>query len=85
MGDVWDAPNQQVVRADQSAPWDEGSGGGEGPPSGLEAMTKDELLGLARSLGVTPANSATSKADLIAGIEAAQEQTPTDSGAEESG
>ena len=26
-GTVWDAPNQQVVRPDQSAPWEEGSGG----------------------------------------------------------
>lgn len=24
----YDAPNQQVVRADGSAPWDEGNGGG---------------------------------------------------------
>jgi hypothetical protein len=24
---MWDAPNQQVVRGDQSAPWDEGQGG----------------------------------------------------------
>ena len=27
MGDQYDAPNQQVVRADGSAPWEEGSGG----------------------------------------------------------
>jgi hypothetical protein len=26
-GTEWDAPNQQVVRADQSPPWDEGTGG----------------------------------------------------------
>ena len=25
----YDAPNQQVVRPDGSAPWDEGTGGGE--------------------------------------------------------
>jgi hypothetical protein len=31
-GDQLDAPNQQVVRADGSAPWDEGTGGG-GEPS----------------------------------------------------
>jgi hypothetical protein len=30
-GQVWDAPNQQAVRDDQSAPWDEGSGGTPGP------------------------------------------------------
>lgn len=23
----WDAPNQQVVRADESPPWEEGNGG----------------------------------------------------------
>jgi hypothetical protein len=26
-GDTYDAPNQQVVRADGSAPWEEGTGG----------------------------------------------------------
>ena len=26
-GTVWDAPNQQVVRPDQSPPWQEGTGG----------------------------------------------------------
>jgi hypothetical protein len=31
-GEQYDAPNQQVVRADGSAPWDEGTGGGEPPP-----------------------------------------------------
>lgn len=28
-GAQYDAPNQQVVRADGSAPWDEGKGGGK--------------------------------------------------------
>jgi hypothetical protein len=28
-GTQYDAPNQQVVRADGSAPWDEGTGGGK--------------------------------------------------------
>jgi len=82
MGTVWDAPNQQVVRPDGSAPWDEGSGGSSAT-TGLEAMTKDELLGLARSLGVTPANTATSKGDLIAGIEAAQSAPPPEAEPEE--
>ena len=27
----YDAPNQQVVRPDGSAPWDEGTGGGAAP------------------------------------------------------
>jgi hypothetical protein len=31
----WDAPNQQVVRADQSAPWEEGTGGAP-PPDEIE-------------------------------------------------
>lgn len=30
-GDQLDAPNQQAVRADGSAPWDEGHGGGKAP------------------------------------------------------
>ena len=68
-GTVWDAPNQQVVRPDASAPWDEGTGGTEAEPTGLAAMTKAELLALAESLGVTPANNAMTKAELQAGIE----------------
>jgi hypothetical protein len=32
-GDQLDAPNQQVVRADGSAPWDEGKGAGKAPKS----------------------------------------------------
>ena len=67
-GTEWDAPNQQVVRADESAPWDEGTGGapdepapvatvaGPPPAADLDAMTKAELLELARELGVSPAN-----------------------------
>jgi hypothetical protein len=31
MTDQFDAPNQQVVRPDGSAPWDEGTGGGTDP------------------------------------------------------
>jgi hypothetical protein len=76
----WDAPNQQVVRGDQSAPWEEGSGGSIPPdegggivdpaPEGLDAMTKDELLEHARSLAVSPANHAMTKEELRAGIDA---------------
>lgn len=33
-GTLWDAPNQQVVRPDQSAPWEEGTGG--------QAIPKDD-------------------------------------------
>lgn len=35
-----------------------------------EAMTKDELIALAQSRGISPANAAMSKADLIAALEA---------------
>jgi hypothetical protein len=77
-GVMWDAPNQQVVRDDHSAPWEEGTGGapevpgetGEGDDP--DAMTKDELLVYAQGLGVTPANASMTKADLLAGIKAAQ-------------
>ena len=30
-GELWDDPNQQVVRADESASWEEGAGAGEAP------------------------------------------------------
>ena len=57
-GTMWDAPNQQVVRPDQSAPWDEGDGGSEnaGPKGGdeptVEEMTKAQLLNHAGRLGI---------------------------------
>ena len=81
--ETYDAPNQQVVRDDGSAPWEEGTGGpdGAGGPktatatadtgSPLDAMTKEELLAEAQRLGVTPANEGMTKAELRAGIEAA--------------
>ena len=80
---LWDAPNQQVVRPDESAPWDEGTGGGEDvdgvPDQGLpeeegelEAMTKQELLDRARELGVSPANNDMTKQELIDAIRADQ-------------
>jgi hypothetical protein len=40
-GQVWDAPNQQAVRDDQSAPWDEGSGGTPGPSA--EELAEQQL------------------------------------------
>jgi len=79
MMSVYDAPNQQVVRPDGSGPADTGSGGsgaGEaGPPAAdtggdLDAMTKEQLLELATSLGVSPANAGMTKDELKAGIEA---------------
>ena len=57
-GTMWDAPNQQVVRPDQSAPWDEGDGGSEnaGPKDGdeptVDEMTKAQLLNHAGRLGI---------------------------------
>jgi len=79
---LWDAPNQQVVRPDESAPWDEGSGGGSADPrpalaapadaAALDAMSKDELLAYAQQLGVTPANAGMTKDELRAGIDAHQ-------------
>ena len=81
-GDMWDAPNQQVVRPDQSGPWEEGDGGspatpkdGEGGGSLLD-LTKDELLAKAVELGVSPANNAMTKAELAAAIEQAEANQP---------
>lgn len=51
-----DAPNQQVVRPDASAPWEEGEGGStqadapEADP--LDSMTKAELIEEADARGV---------------------------------
>jgi hypothetical protein len=76
MGDLLDAPNQQVVRADGSAPWDEGTGGGDGDETVNGGPTKAELLERARELGVSPANAAMSKAELQAGIDAHLAENP---------
>ena len=82
MSELLDAPNQQVVRADGSGPWEEGAGGsGEavaGPKAeeptaaetDYESMTKDQLIELAQSRGISPANAAMSKAELIAALDA---------------
>lgn len=63
---VWDAPNQQVVREDQSPPWEEGTGNGGAPDlpladSGddLDAMTKSDLLDYAAEHGVEADDSMT--------------------------
>ena len=82
-GTVWDAPNQQAVRADESPPWQEGTGGTAAgdtePPTAtqvpsddenLEAMTKVDLLALAKERGVSPANNDMTKQELIDGIRA---------------
>ena len=71
----WDAPNQQVVRPDQSHPSEVGTGGEPGEQGGasgssLDGMTKDELLAYAQQIGVSPANASMTKDDLRAGIDA---------------
>lgn len=78
---LWDAPNQQVVRPDESAPWDEGEGGSssentsdpktrsDGDTPSLDEMTKAELLEHARELGVSPANNDMTKEELRAAID----------------
>jgi hypothetical protein len=80
-GTVWDAPNQQVVREDESPPWEEGSGAGGNPdPQDLVAdeeagdltldeMTKQQLLEYAQSKGYSPANAAMSKDEIRATID----------------
>jgi hypothetical protein len=66
---VWDAPNQQVVRADQSAPWDEGSGGEAAAEKAVDDMTKAELLAYAQEIGASPANNDMTKAELRAAVD----------------
>jgi hypothetical protein len=72
-GELWDAPNQQVVRPDESAPWEEGDGGSmnEQPKDELtlDEMTKAELLEYAQAHGISPANQAMSKEDIRASID----------------
>ena len=78
-GTIWDAPNQQVVRADESHPSEEGTGGEAGEvqaateeegaeATDYESMTKDELLELAKSRNIVPANAAMSKDELKAAL-----------------
>ena len=82
---TWYAPNQQAVRADESGPAEEGTGGdpgagtmempetqapAEAAAADLDAMTKEELLSHARSLGVSPANATMTKDELRDAIDA---------------
>ena len=73
-GTVWDAPNQQVVRPDESGPWDDGAGGSVDPDpkngDPLDSMTKDELLAYAEEHGVD-VNASMTKADIRAAIDKA--------------
>ena len=41
-GTIWDAPNQQVVREDESPPWEEGAGGGGNPDPQKKARKTDD-------------------------------------------
>jgi hypothetical protein len=79
-GTVWDAPNQQVVREDQSGPWEEGSGGdpvephdepGDGTDEEptLDEMTKTELLEYAQAREYSPANHSMTKEEIRATID----------------
>ena len=63
----YDAPNQQVVRPDGSAPWDEGDGGSASQTEAerLDAMTKAELLGEAEARGLE-ADAGMTKAEIRA-------------------
>lgn len=76
-GEQWDAPNQQVVRADESPPWEEGSGGSAGDTAET-GMTKAELLAYAQEIGATPANTGMTKDELQASIDAKLAEEPVE-------
>ena len=69
----YDAPNQQVVRADGSGPADEGDGGSVADPQTaadpLDDMTKDELIDVAADRGISVSGTMT-KAEIRDAIEA---------------
>ena len=82
---LYDAPNQQVVRADGSGPGidsepaPEPKDGAQDPSdetAALDAMTKAELLAYAQQLGVSPANNDMTKDELRAGIDAKLAEAP---------
>jgi hypothetical protein len=50
---LYDAPNQQVVRPDGSAPWEEGEGGSSLEPTPSKAKAKQAKLDEAETV-VTP-------------------------------
>jgi hypothetical protein len=70
----YDAPNQQVVRADGSGPADEGEGGSapKSEAERLDAMTKAELLEEAATRGVE-VDAAMTKAEIRSALETPQE------------
>ena len=76
---MWDAPNQQVVRADESPPWEEGTGNGGAPdpqktdaadeePT-LDEMTKAQLLKHAAGLGLDDVDDTMTKAEIREAID----------------
>jgi hypothetical protein len=74
MGELYDSPNQQVVRGDGSHPSQEGAGGSAAAAGGdaksVDEMTKAELLDYASSHGVQATPDMT-KADILAAVKAA--------------
>ena len=73
---TYDAPNQQVVRADGSAPWDEGAGAAAGPDPGdeqptVDEMTKAQLLSYATDHDIEIDETQT-KAEILAAIREAE-------------
>jgi len=65
-GTVWDAPNQQTVRPDQSAPWAEGTGASASTAT-AGYRTKAELVAEAEGLGID--TDGMTRDDLLAAIE----------------
>jgi hypothetical protein len=77
MTDLWDDPNRQAVGLDPA--WVEGTGGSPGTDvepvategeEDLDAMTKVDLLALAKERNVSPANNDMTKQELIDAIRA---------------
>jgi hypothetical protein len=69
---LMDYPNLEVLGLEP--PWVEGTGGDSGEPepkTGLDAMTKAELLDYAKAHDISPANNDMTKDELRASIEAA--------------
>jgi hypothetical protein len=85
MSEPWDAPNQQVVRADESPPWQEGTGGDPGAvaaapveqkePDELDGLSKPELLAYGQQLGISPMNAGMSKEEIRDAIDQQQSES----------
>jgi hypothetical protein len=75
---MFDDPNREAVGLEPA--WVEGTGGtpdevtptdGDGDGDGLDAMTKTDLLALAKERDISPANNDMTKQELIDAIRAA--------------